>query len=133
MKKRLLCLLLGLSCIRLQAVEPVTMSIVVSVGLWAVDKVWGWATYDPVFIENARLAQEREKFMQGQEKVEAVRVQELLGRRREYLLCKIKADSLGNSEFVGNTKIPLACKQLAAFYAEMGDVDTQERIFQEKI
>ncbi len=44
----------------------------------------------------------------------------------------MKAESSGNREFVFDSKVPFACKELAELYAEMGDLDLQERIFEEK-
>lgn len=128
-------LLFGISCFQLmplQAVEPVTISIVVSVGLWGADKVYNWWWHDPVGVENMKIEQQRLLLFLEQEKALMHKQKELDQARTNYQVCEIEQKTLGNKEFLGNTKVSLACAELAKFYALLSDLKTQEEIYQER-
>lgn len=129
----MLSLALLFACIRVHAVEPTILAVVVgagvSVGLWGIDKVINCVTYDPVYKELTHLQKEREALFIEQQKKEVTRYEELLQAERAYLVCKSQAEALESNDFVGRTRVPLACKNLALLYASLSDLDTQEKIF----
>lgn len=106
-----------------QAVEPFT-TIAVLFGFWAVEKAWNIANTS--VLTGGTTSHEEGNGLNERT------VREFLWRRQKYLDCKFQAEFSGDVEYVGKTDIPVACKNLADFYAQMCDKTTREQLFQEK-